>query len=173
EGKSGDARVTVAFELDEFDDALDGCAVAHLLAAHSREEQHLGQGIGADACVPPGQEVVEHRHLRKQLAVLERACESEPSNLVPRAAGDKVATKTDLPLAAVDTAHAIEHAGLAGAVRTDQREQLACRHGERHAVEHGEAAEAQSEAVDFELSHTISACGDIASPRDSSCARRS
>src|SRR5262249_16392507 len=123
EGKSGDARVTVAFELDEFDDALDGCAVAHLLAAHSPEEQHLGQGIGADACVPPGQEVVEHRHLRKQLAVLERACESEPSNLVPRAAGDKVATKTDLPLAAVDTAHAIEHAGLAGAVRTDQREQ--------------------------------------------------
>ena len=34
--------------------------------------------------------------------------------------------------------------------------------GKRHAVEHGEAAEAQRQTVDLELSHTISGCGDIA-----------
>ena len=33
---------------------------------------------------------------------------------------------------------------------------------ERHAVEHDEAAEAQREVVDVELSHTTSGCGDIA-----------
>jgi hypothetical protein len=32
----------------------------------------------------------------------------------------------------------------------------------RHVVEHDEAAEAQPETVDFEVSHTISASGDTA-----------
>ena len=94
--------------------------------------------------------------------MLERAGEPEPGDLVRLAAGDVVAAEADRALAAIDAAHAVEHAGLAGAVRTDQREQLARLHRERHAVEHGEAAEAQRQAVDRELSHTISGCGDIA-----------
>ena len=72
------------------------------------------------------------------------------------------AAETDLALAAVDAAHAIEHAGLAGAVRADQRKQFARFDRERDAVEHGQAAEAQRQAIDLELSHTISGCGDIA-----------
>ena len=85
EGQPGDGRVAIALELDEFDDALDRLAVAHLLASHARQEQHLGQRIGADAGVPPGQQVVQHRHLAEQLAVLEGAREPEPGDLVRRA----------------------------------------------------------------------------------------
>ncbi len=124
-GRPPTRRVAVTLELDELDDALDRLAMAHLLAPHARKEQHLGERIGADAGVPAGQQVVEHRHLRKQLAVLERAREPEPRDLVRRAAGDVLAAEADRAVAAIDAADAVEHAGLAGAVRADQRQQLA------------------------------------------------
>ena len=133
-----------------------------LLAPDAGQKQHLGERIGADAGVPAGQEIVQHRHLRKQLAVLEGAREPEPRDRVRLAAGDILAAKADRSFAVVDAADAVEHAGLAGAVRPDQREQLARLDRKRHAVEHGQPAEAQREAVDRELSHTISGCGDIA-----------
>jgi hypothetical protein len=71
------------------------------------------------------QQVFQHRHLRKQLAVLERSRKPEPCDLVRLAAGDVVAAKTDLSRATVDAAHAIEHAGLARTVRANKRKQLA------------------------------------------------
>src|SRR5215831_16221287 len=80
------------------------------------------------------QQVFQHRHLRKQLAVLERSRKPEPCDLVRLAAGDGVAAKTDLSLAAVDAADAIEHAGLARAVRANERDKLAPAHAERDAV---------------------------------------
>ncbi len=70
------ARVAIALELDQFDDALDRLAVVHLLAPDRRKEQHLGHRIRADARVPPGQQIFEHRHLWKQLTMLEGACEA-------------------------------------------------------------------------------------------------
>ena len=118
--------------------------------------------IGADAGVAAGQEVVEHRHLRKQFAVLEGAGKPEPRDLVRLAARDILAQKADRPFAVVDAAHAVEHAGLAGAVRPDQRQELARLGRERDLVEHHQPAEPQGEALDRELSHTTSGSGDIA-----------
>ena len=43
---------------------------------------------GVDARMTAGQEIVQHRHLREQLAVLERAREPEPRDLMRRAAAD-------------------------------------------------------------------------------------
>ena len=86
-----------------------------------------------DAGVAAGEQIVEHRHLRKQLAVLEGAGQTQPRDLVRLAPGDLAAAKADAAFAAVDAADAIEHAGLAGAVRPDQREQLAGVHRKRHA----------------------------------------
>src|SRR5215831_10297917 len=156
------ALVAITLELDELDDAFDRLTVARFLAAHGGYEQHLGDGIGSNARVPASQQVVQHRHLRKQLAVLERARKSAAGDLVRRAAGDGVAAKADLSLSAVDATHAIEHASLARTIRANQGEQLACCHCERDPIEHCQAAEAQHEAVDFKFSHTISCCGDIA-----------
>ena len=90
ERQAADRRVAIALELDELDDRLHRLALAHLLAPHARQEQHLGKRIGADARVAAGQQVVEHAHVRQQLAVLERAGEPEPGDLVRRAAGDVV-----------------------------------------------------------------------------------
>ena len=61
------------------------------------------------------------------------------------------------PVAAVDAADAVENAGLAGAVRADQREQFAGLGRKRHAVQHGQAAKTQAQMLDRKLSHTTSA----------------
>ena len=88
ERQAADGGVAVAFELDQLDDALDGLAMRDFGAAHARQKQHLRQRVGADARMPAGQQIVEHGHLRKQLAMLERACDAEPRDLVRRTAGD-------------------------------------------------------------------------------------
>ena len=94
--------------------------------------------------------------------MLEGAGDAEPRDLVRRAAGDILAAKADRALAAIEPADAVEHAGLAGAVRPDQRQQLAALDRKRDVVEHDEAAEPERQRVDLKLSHTISGCGDIA-----------
>ena len=109
-----------------------------------------------------GQQVLDHGHLGKQFAVLERARHAEPRDLARRAPGDRLAAKADSARPAIDAADAVEHAGLAGAVRADQRKQLALLDAQRDAVEHLQAAEAQAQRVDFKLSHTISGYGDTA-----------
>jgi hypothetical protein len=112
--------------------------------------------------VPSGHDVVEHAHVPEQLDVLEGAGDAEPGHGAWRPARNVLAAEADATLAAVDAADAVEHAGLAGAVGADQREQLRRLDGEGHGLEHGEAAEAQAQALDVELSHTISGCGGIA-----------
>ncbi len=161
ERQAGHRRMTVAFDLDEFDDPLHGLAVADLLLPHARQKKHLGERRGADARVPAGEQVVEHGHVAEQFAVLERARQAHSRDLVRRPPADVFAAKADRSLAAVDAADAVERAGLAGAVGADQREQLAGPHAERHIVEHREPAEAQRQACNLQLSHTISGCGDI------------
>src|SRR6187549_2490580 len=139
-----DGSMAIAFELHQIDDALDRLAMRDFGAAYVRQEQHLGHRIGADARVTAGQQVVEHAHLREQLAVLERAGETEPGNLVRRASGNVLAAETDGAAAAIDAADAVERAGLAGAIRADQRKQLARGNRKRYVVKHGQAAEAQA-----------------------------
>src|SRR5262249_57638381 len=72
---------------------------------------------------------------------------------------DRVRSKThDAPAAVDDVAgggaqkagDGIEGRGLAGAVRTDQRQHLALAHLERHVLDRGETAEADRQAGDAE-----------------------
>jgi hypothetical protein len=92
----------------------------------------------------PGQQVIEHAHLREQLAVLECAGETEPRDFVRRAPGNVFAAETNGTAPAIDAADAVERAGLAGAVGADQREQLARANLKRHVLEHGQAAKTQT-----------------------------
>ena len=94
--------------------------------------------------------------------MLKRARNAEPRDVVRRAAGDIVALEADGAGAAIDAADAIEDAGLACAVRPDQREQFAGLDRKRHIIEHGQPAKAQAQMLHRQLSHTTSAIGDIA-----------
>src|SRR5436309_9814825 len=104
--------------------------------------------------------------------MLESARQAKPRDLVRRMSGDVRAAETDGAAAAIDAADAIEHAGLASAVGADQRKQLARNNGKRHVLQHAQAAKAQTQMGDLEVSHTTSATGDIASQPGMSGARR-
>src|SRR4029079_6392953 len=148
----------VALKVDEFDDRLDGGTVLDLLPAHARQEQHLRKRAGANARVPAGEQIVEHAHLRKQFSVLEGAGDTEPRYLMRRKTGDVAPAEADYPGAAIDAADAVEHAGLAGTVRADQRQKLLALDRKRNAVEYDKAAEPQPQILDCQFSHTISGC---------------
>src|SRR5262245_22188320 len=130
EWQSGHRRVAIAFELHELDDALDRFAVRDLLPPHTRQEKHFGDRVSADAGMASGQEIFQHAHMHEQLAMLERAGETETRDLVRRPPSDVASAKRDPSLAAINAANTIEHAGFAGTIRPDQREQLAGVDGE-------------------------------------------
>jgi len=69
---------------------------------------------------------VEHAHMMKQRKILEGAADAERGARIGREGGDVAAAIAQLafarPVAARD---AVDHRGLAGAVRADDRKQLA------------------------------------------------
>ena len=75
---------------------------------------------------------------------------ADPRDLVWLASNDICAAETDIALTPIDSIHAIEDAGLAGAIWSDQREQFTCLKAERDLVEHGEAPEAHGDVARFE-----------------------
>ena len=125
-GRRADLRVTIPLQLDELDDALDRLAVPHLLAPDAAAETasrragwwRCGRG-GRSACCRARVMCANSSPCWKVRAM------PEPGDGVRRQAGDVAAAETDAALAAIDAADAVQHAGLAGAVGADQREQLA------------------------------------------------
>ena len=78
--------------------------------------------------MPGDQQVFDHRHVRHQLAVLEGARQPEPGDGMRPARRELLPVEIDATARrSVDAADAVEHAGLAGAVGTDQAQQLAVR----------------------------------------------
>src|SRR5262249_22786368 len=106
ERQAGDRRVAIARELERVDDLFDRFPVAHLLAPHARQKQHLGERMGSDARMPAGEQIVEHRHGGEQLAVLERAGEAELRDLMRWPSGDILVAKADGAFAAINAADA-------------------------------------------------------------------
>ena len=96
----------------------------------------VGAGMGADP------DIVEHRQVGKQRDVLEGAADADLGDPVRRARQDALAFHQDVAGARlIEPAEAIEERRLAGAVRSDQAEDLALVHVERHAIQRDDAAE--------------------------------
>ena len=104
------------------------------------------------------QQVVEHRHLREQLDVLERAGDAQGGDLVRAQTLDAAALPADVAdLGDVHLADGVEDRGLAGAVGADDREQLAAVDAERDVVDRQHPAEAQLDVVELEQGQSVSA----------------
>ena len=164
-GRADDGLVAVARQLHERQDLLHHPTVLDLGAPRVARPEALAQHAGGHAGVARHQEVLQHRHVSEQLAVLERARQPEPRHRVRPGAGDVAALEQDAAAARpVDAADAVEDAGLARAVGTDQRQQLAGADRERHIRQHAQAAEGQRQPLDAErdLSHTSAGCGGTA-----------
>ena len=72
--------------------------MAQLLAPHAGKKQHLGKDIGGDAAMASGQDIFQNRHLRKHLAMLEGAGDTETRDIVRGAAVDVLAAELDRAL---------------------------------------------------------------------------
>src|SRR3569833_3907398 len=107
--------------------------------------------------VPPDHDVVEHAHVMEQRQVLKRAADAEPGPRVRIKPGDILASIEKLAFGRLVAArNAIDDRGLAGAVRPDDREQLAFVHAERDLGQRADAAEAQRNVAHFQrVSHSF------------------
>ncbi len=118
--------VPVALELHELDHFLHRAPVLDLGLAHAAQEEAFGENARPHPRVARDEQVLEHRHVREELAVLEGAGDAERGDAVRSRARDVLAREFDPARArTVDAADAVEHRSLARAVRADQREQLA------------------------------------------------
>jgi hypothetical protein len=125
-----------------------------LHALHRRQEQELGEKARPLVRMPRQQEVLQQGRMLEQLDVLEGAGDAESGDAVRRHVGDVGAVEGELAAGRlVDAAHQIEDGGLAGAVGTDDGEDLALVDGEAHAVDGLDAAEVDGEPVRDEEAH--------------------
>ncbi len=149
-----DEAVAVRLEVEEVDHLLGRFAVRELERAHARQEHELLDEARFPVGVAAEQEVLQDRGVLEELDVLEGARDAAPGDLVRRHARD-VLVAEDEPARAriVDPRDEVEDGRLAGAVRTDDREDLALRDVEAHAVDGANAAEVDHEPVRGEEPH--------------------
>src|SRR5205823_1184421 len=96
-------------------------------------------------------EVLEHGQAGEELEVLERAGQAQPGPAVGREGQEVVRLEVDRAGVGLEhTAHTVEERGLAGAVGSDQADDLAGVDPQGDAVEGGDAAEVDGDVLDFE-----------------------
>jgi len=95
-----------------------------------------------------------HRHLWPDLALLRTVRDAEADDDVGIGALDRLAAERDRARTRrEDAGDRAQHRRLAGAVRADQRHELAFVHGERHAVQHARRPAMQRDVIEREHRH--------------------
>jgi hypothetical protein len=113
-----------------------------LLLADPWQLQRVTDEIALGAAVSADADVVAHGEAREQRNVLERAADADLCNLLRLILEDAGPLHQDLALARlIEPAQAVEQRRLARAVRSDQAQDLALLHIERHAIQRNDATE--------------------------------
>ena len=115
------------------------------------EAKHAGDGAGLAAQMRADRDIFQHAHVRHQFDMLEGAGDAEPGHLLRRRVIDFPAEHRDR--AARRSQHAgdqVEGRALAGAVRADQRHDLAGPDVEGNVVDRDHAAELLARMVDLQ-----------------------
>ena len=147
-----------------------GARVHHVDQAKAFEDFHdlVGhRGFAADDPPPLGAgahafrnrltDGFQRREVRKQLVDLEGPRHAEPNALMRRQRGDVLAVENDAAVGRFqDAGQKVDHGGLAGAVRSDQRVARALLDRQRKIMGGNDAAEALFEAYGFEDRHDFS-----------------
>jgi len=119
-------------------------------AAVARRVEQARQQVDARAAVLCHQQVFQHRHGLEQAHVLEGAHHAVVGHVVAAAPLDGAAVQRDGAAAGlVETADAVEHRGLAGAVGADDGKHFLRTHVEARVVHGQQAAEAHAQVFDF------------------------
>src|SRR5581483_9605299 len=119
-----------------------------LLAAQTGRARDAAHDPAFEPGVHADKDVLERGHLLEQADVLERAPDPALGDVVRRLAGDVRAVEDDATRGRlVDAGDHVEEGRLAGAVRTDQRDDRAARDREVDVVDRDEPAELLAERV--------------------------
>ena len=132
--------------LDDFDDLVgdDGFRADHAPPV----------GAGAEPFGDHEADRFQRREIEEQLIDLERARHAEPHPLMRRSVGNVTAFEHDAAGGRLEHAgEEIDHGGLAGAVRPDQRVARALLHGQIDALRGKDAAEALFQPDGFKDRH--------------------
>ena len=130
----------------------DGCRTgADVHRIDLRRCERRAENARAAAQERPECNVIQHGHPRHELDVLERAADAAASDLERLAAGNRRATKQDIAGGERQRAgNQVEHRAFAGAVGTDEAEDLAGLNREAEVVHGDEPAELLARFPDFE-----------------------
>nr|WP_246086931.1 hypothetical protein [Nocardioides humi] len=141
-----DADAPQTGQVEETEDVLDPASVRVLVTTHCRQPEHRREDAVPALQVATRHDVVEDRLSGEHDRSLEGAGQPHARDAMPGEAGDGSPVEQDLagrwPVGAGDT---VEHAGLPGAIRPDQRGQGRRRHVERHLREGIHAAEPKAD----------------------------
>ena len=150
-GEAAGRLLAQILQLEELDQLLDPGAVRHLLALRHAPIDDRRQHSGAHPHVAAEHDVVEHGHAAEQSDVLKGAGDAERGDARGPDPGHVPALEPDRAgIRPVEAADDVEHRGLAGAVRADDRGQPAAAHLERHVLDRAHAAEMLRDAEDRE-----------------------
>jgi hypothetical protein len=137
-----DRFVADVLQLHEVDDFFDDAPVCDFLPFGPDPVEQRSQRAWPHVDVPAEQDVVQYAQPLEQRQVLEGAGDAESGNRGGRRAGD-VAPPQAYPalVRGIEAGHDVDHGGLAGAVRSDQAEDLAAPDREIDALQSAQAAE--------------------------------
>src|SRR5260370_1950641 len=120
-----------------------------LLAPRPRQAQRVAEKVAARPAVHADHHVLAPAERGEEREVLEGAADAEVGDAVRRQRQQRAAAEVDVAaLRRVEPAQTIEERRLAGAVGTDEPDDLAVGHVERDAVERDDAPEAHGEVAD-------------------------
>src|SRR6266581_4423564 len=146
-GQAAGGRLADRLDLEEVDDALDERAVLELLTAGRAPVERLQQEAPLHLEEPPRHEVVEHAHTLEESDVLEGAGDAEGGDVGRLEVRPVLAVENDPSLVRmVEATDRVEQRGLAGAVGTDDGQDLAVTDPQAHLVQRHERAEADADA---------------------------
>src|SRR5439155_21494006 len=144
-------RVGVGAEGEEVEDRPCLFLGLALLEDGGRQPEEVADHPAPREGVERDEEVVEGAELLEQLEILEGARDLEPCPLVRFEVPEVAALVADVALVArEDAGDAVEHGGLAGAVRADQAEDLALEEVEGDVGQCLDAAEPQRDVLDLQ-----------------------
>jgi hypothetical protein len=127
---------------EEVDDVLDAAPVGHLFPLGQTPVHEGGEDPGLHTHVAAEHEIVEHGHAAEQGDVLEGPRDAQLGHPARRTVGDVAAFEGDATrVGVVEAADHVEQSGLAGAVRADDRQDLAATDVQAHPAHCLDAAE--------------------------------
>src|SRR5262249_30113013 len=139
-------------QLEEIDQCLDLAALLGFFSPRSSAVKSAGPGTAAKRLMPADQEVLDDGKMREQFGMLKRTPHSKSPHRAQRLTGNTMAIEQNIAgLGTVNPVYAVEHRGLAGAIRSDNCDKLGRLGLERHGPQRLNAAEREHDIVDFEF----------------------